>query len=188
MAKYQMKKVSWWYEAIVTWEIANPGGKRGDLAREVNCSESHLSVISNSDAFREYREMRMIQHRQAISEGIVGKLESVTDKALEKLDGVLDHVTPTSRLTDVNDVAKMGLQALGLFKHGGGAIKSGPGAVTVNIGVTAEGLAEARERMRTVNGGGSTDVVHEGELIEAEGSETEMDAPDGHLLPAPSSV
>lgn len=187
MAKYQMKNTSWWYEAIVDWELTNPGGRRKDCAKELNCSECHLSVISNSDSFKEFREMRMVQHRTRVSDGIIGRLEVVTDKALGKLEGVIDAAGPMTKMTEVADVAKMGLQALGMFRHGASGLKSTAPAVQINIGVDATELAKARERMKIANT--RADVVQnaDGDQTKAP-AEIELEQPHEYLLPAPAPV
>ena len=187
MAKYQMKGVSWWYEAIVDWELSNPDGKRGDCAKQLKCTESHLSVISNSDSFKEFREMRMIAHREKVSNSIINKLEVVTDKALGKLEDVIDAAGPMTKMTDVADVAKMGLQALGMFRHGASGLKSSSPTVQVNIGVSAEDLAIARERMKNANS--RTDLVQNDEPESVTiSTETQLEQPHDFLLSAPAPV
>lgn len=187
MAEYQMKKTSWWYEAIVDWELRNPGLYRAECARELNCSESHLSVISNSDSFKEFREMRMVQHRTQVSETIINRLEVVTDKALGKLEGVIDAAGPMTKMTDVSDVAKMGLQALGMFRHGSSGLKGDTTNVQVNIGINPEDLAEARKRMKDANT--RSDVVQDSNAgASTPTAEIELDQSNEYLLPAPAPV
>ena len=136
------------HEAIVTYEIQNPGSKQGEIAVACNVSESHLSVIYNSDAFIAYRAARMQEHHQNVSESVVEKTENLAKLSLDILHERFDDERNVVPLGGVKDTAAMALNALGFGSQGRG--NTAPGVV-IQVGADPELLANAREKMRTIN-------------------------------------
>jgi len=110
----QVKKVSYWHQSIVEWELDNPEQSMGDCARYFNVTEPWLSTIRNSDIFREYAAMRQDEHFDNVSMGIVERVERVAGMSLEVLEERIDRERESIGLNVVNDTASMALKALAL--------------------------------------------------------------------------
>lgn len=147
MAEVQVQSVSHRHEAIIDWLLAHPEAKNLDvLCQEMNYSRSWLSVVMNSDAFKERYAIR----RAELNDGIVTRLSTkklqVAEKALERLDEILDEddLKPSF-------VADTTLRMLSLLQQG-------QPQKTVEREVTRETtrmvsrdvLVKARETVRTV--------------------------------------
>lgn len=92
MAETQIQRVSHRHEAIIDWLIANPHIKNLDcLCGELNVSRSWLSIVMNSDVFREKYAQRRGEVNDDLRAKITHKTLGVANKALDKLDLVLDE-------------------------------------------------------------------------------------------------
>lgn len=142
----------WWYEAISDWMIANPGGKLGDCALALNKAQSTISMIVNSQLFKDYHAQRRQAFREQHDEAIVAKTTKVAELGL---DLILERMTtkrdaiPLGVVKDLTDSA--------LSRLGYGTPKAGvpmPGGTTIINGgnvvqVSAQDLAEARALVRS---------------------------------------
>jgi len=150
MAMNQVKKVSYWHESIVDWELQNPDKSMGDCALHFNVTEPWLSVIRNSDIFREYAALRRGEHNSNVSMSVIDRAEAVAGVSLEVLEERIQNERRTIGLGIVNDTAAMALKALGFGQkqdtRGGGNTQ-----VNIVLGADPELLARAREKMRLAN-------------------------------------
>ena len=168
MAEKQIMSIKPQHEAIADWLISNPGGKQKDLAVDLGFAESTVSIVLNSDIFKEYWERRIIAHQKAVSESVIEKTEKVAgavlDEIHERITGEKAEPIPLSLL---NDVAGTSLKALGFGRDRGRG-----GNINIVIGVPPEDLERAREKMRGRAADNARDVtpVESGgsEVIEAE--------------------
>lgn len=146
----QIKKVSWWHERLADALIAFPEKRLTDIAKMMNCSLPWLSIVKNSDVFKDYWTLRSEAHSEAVTAGIKEKsfavaemcLENLSEKVAERMDA---GIMTISESLDVFDT---------MLKRFGPAA-GGPGTAPVNLNlnlglVTQEQLASAREKMRKV--------------------------------------
>ncbi len=150
MAMNQVKKVSYWHESIVDWELQNPKKSMGECAEYFNVTEAWLSVIRNSDIFKEYAALRRGEHNDNVSMSIIDRAEAVAGVSLEVLEERIQKERETIGLGIVNDTAAMALKALGFGQKQSGR---GGGDTQVNIVLGADPalLARARDKMRRAN-------------------------------------
>lgn len=147
---HQVKRITPNHEAIVDWEILHPGGTMRNCADEIGMSESAISIIRNSDIFKDYRNRRLADHHSHISESVVEKTELLACTSLDVLEERIDRERREIALGGVKDTAEMALRALGF----GPAAQPARGAgsnLTVIVGASPEMLADARAKMRLVN-------------------------------------
>lgn len=147
--KYQIEKVKEWHKDIFNWDIQHPGEKIVVCAAHFGVSASWISIIKNSDIYREYAAIQRGDHNERVSISVIEGVEEVAKVSLDVLHTRIQAERNSIGLGIVNDAAAMALKALGF-----GARSSGrEGAqVNVNIGVAdPELLARAREKMRVVN-------------------------------------
>lgn len=170
----QVKKVSWWHEQIVDWELQNPHRNLGDCARFFGVTQTYLSVLRNSDAFINYRAGRMGLHQENVSETVVANAQKLANISMEVLQERISRERKDIALGGVRDTAEMALKALGF---GIPAVKGGNGnggnstEVTVNI-VDSSALEAARQKMRQLQQQHPAQVSHSQiTLIEEKGKE-----------------
>ena len=174
MAMNQVKKVSFWHESIVDWELQNPEKSMGACAEYFGVTEPWLSTIRNSDIFKEYAALRRGEHSENVSLSIVERAEAVAGVSLEVLEERIQNERRTISLGIVNDAAAMALKALGFGQKQDGR---GGGNTQVNImlGADPELLARAREKMRVAN-------AHRDVTVDAHREPASVGAPIGPQL------
>ena len=170
MSATQLKKMSWWHESILDWELNNPDKSMGECALTFGVTETWLSIIRNSDIYKEYAAQRRILHNENVSKSIIERVEEVAGVSLEVLQERIDRERHTIGLGIVNDTCGMALKALGFgVKHGGEGSQ-----VNVMIGVASpELLDRAREKMRLIGAHSELDRVGA-----SDPPETEVENPD----------
>lgn len=159
-----IKKVSWWHQSIVDWELANPHRSMGDCAEFFDVTPAWLSTVRNSDAFRAYAARRRNEHNDNVSQGVIGKVEKLAELSMEVLSERIVAERRTIGLEGLKDTAEMALKALGFGQAKGNAA----GATTnvqVNV-VDAQALAIARERMRSIGAPSSEGELQNGRVTE----------------------
>lgn len=125
MAEVQIKSVGWWHERFADWLIANPHMKLKDAAREFDCTVPWLSVVKNSDAFKEVFAARSREVSDGVVNGSVAhiagvreKTETMTEIALDALNDKLERecaadMVPRTELVEIVDkgMARLGYGA-----------------------------------------------------------------------------
>lgn len=135
------------HEAIVNWEILHPGGTMLKCAADIGMSDNHISIIRNSDIFKDYRSKRLRKHHQNISQSVIEKTELLACTTLDVLEERINKERSNIVLEDVRSTADMALKALG-FGNGGGSNTSAAANLTVVVSASPEMLQTARDRMR----------------------------------------
>lgn len=156
-----IKKVSWWHESIVDWELANPQLTLGDCAQYFGVTPSWLSTVRNSDAFKAYAMKRRAEYNEMVSLGLTGQLQQLATEAVGEM---LDRVKNEKSKLEFGEVHQAGSLALKALGFGAGQMGNPnripdrgsvgiTGNVTINntIVATPDVLARAREKMRQLN-------------------------------------
>ena len=142
-----IKRVNWWHERIVDWELMNPQLTMGDCALHFGKSETWISRIRNSDAFNEFRDRRIAEHQDMVSTSVIDKTEILAKQSLDLLHTRIREEQETIALSFVKETAEMALKALGYSR--GAAAPSGAGGTTIFLGIAdPDALARAREKLR----------------------------------------
>lgn len=157
MAVAQPKKMNWWYQSIIEWMIENPEGKLGQCAIEMGVTQSWLSCIVNSDAFRlAYAEARG-EHFENTSHHVIKKMEGIAMQAADLISERLEDHGDQLPIGQLNSTAELALKSLGFTSHARN--QPPPQAVSVNVSnelgvrvsVDRNTLAESRDRMRQLS-------------------------------------
>lgn len=164
----------------MTYMIANPTAKLGDVAAEFGVSQPWLSCIIHSHAFKTKLRERQELLFGGLAATITEKLESLTHIAL---DNLTEHVAASNASPATSlEVAKLALHSLGYSP------KTGPSASTMNntqvnfISVSPADLAEARAVMQAAH-------LPQPALLESESSDLQSQQRDlGDLLADPAPV
>jgi len=151
MSAVQLKKVSWWHEAIFDWELQHPDRKLYECAAELGVTQAWLSTIRNSDVYREYAAARRADHNGTVSTSIVDRVEDVAGISLSVLKKRIAEERESISLQTVNDTCSMALRALGF---GANRSRTPDQQVTVQINMANPALLDrAREKMRVLRAG-----------------------------------
>jgi len=159
----QIQKVSWWHEAIVDWELANPEKTMNECAAHFTVTPTWLSIVRNSDAFISYRAARMGEHHDNVSRTTIERVGRLADLSAEILEQRLVAQRDTISNETLLDTAKMALKAMGF---GQPRAPNGMGVTNNILVIGREDLHQARTRMRAFHAQGSTaQVIDGGSLV-----------------------
>lgn len=137
-----------WHYRVVDVMISQPHAKIKDVANFLGVSPGWLGQLIKTDAFREYYDLRMAVHQDQVGTEIIGKMQAVAVKALDKLDTALDGEQVT--IGQVRESADLALKGLGYTQPKGGinvAVKNtGNGPTTVKVDLPSSVVDRARQR------------------------------------------
>lgn len=152
MSATQLKNgVRAWHEELLEFIIANPRASGAETALYFNVTESWLSIVKNSDAFKELWARRRPEHFSRVSAGVSEKLTALAEVTL---DALTDKVETEKRegiatVASLRETAEMTLKAMGFGNKAHNAtVAGGTTNVTVQnniITVDRDTLARARE-------------------------------------------
>lgn len=90
MAEVQIQSMSHRHKAIADWLLAHPNEKNLELcAKHFGVSRSWLSIVMNSDVFKEYFESRRRDWESTMMKDIGAQQLDITRKAYERLTDIL---------------------------------------------------------------------------------------------------
>lgn len=153
------RKAMMWYDSIVDDMLANPGTTLKATAGRLGRTPASIGYIVNSDLFKARYAQRRDRFNDELDSRLTGKLAQVAEKALdftlEALDKKRDNV-PLPLLHEISDKA---LSRLGYGPKGGAAVaptvvvqNNVSASAGVQVPVSREALASARENLRTIEG------------------------------------
>lgn len=142
----------WWYSAIADTMIRQPDWTIEQIAGSLNKSPSYLSLIINTDLFKEHLARRKAQWREDHDHAVRSKLTGVVTEGLDILLTQLKTKKDQIPMKMVVEVTTSALDRLGY------APQSGPAVVVNNnqdnrqqtVSVTPQDLEAARQAMRQV--------------------------------------
>lgn len=146
MAEAQIQTINYRHEALVDWMISRPDGTMREAAADLAMSEHQISIVRNSDAFRDYYSRRMRDHQTRVSEGIVELTQGVARESLEAIQEKIKNERAKLKLESLTDAAEMSLKALGFGRPAGGHNHTQNNFMFANV--SPEMLAEARKKMQ----------------------------------------
>jgi hypothetical protein len=153
------------HEAIIDLMLMHPDMKHKDLAAYIGVTYNWFSIIVNSDVFKAAYAKRSKEHREKVSLSVIEKTEQLASLCLDTMHEQVaenGHVMPHGEL---RDTAQMALDKLGYSSK---PANGNDTKLTVNIGVSADSIARARER---------ADKVIDAKAIESDTSEDYLDIP-----------
>ena len=180
----------WWYSAIADLMIRHPEWKMTDIARELNKHPNTVSMIVNTDLFKEYLAQRKVAWAQEHDHAIRAKL---TDVVSESLDIVLEQLKTKKSQIGLQAALKVTESALDRLGY---APQSQPQVVVNNapdnrqqtiVAVTPMDLEAARDAMRKAEQAKTGTSLGGPPLLEACGAGPEagsgIEAIEAELLP-----
>ena len=134
MSRSGPKKMNWWYIRILEEMAAAPAKSLRLLAQRLGVTQSWLSTVINSDAFKEAQRSFNEQRLNMIS----AKLGELADQALGELNRRLHEAPNAIPHEDLRETAKLALKSLGL----GAEAREAP---QTSVAVSLQLLESARE-------------------------------------------
>jgi hypothetical protein len=172
-----IQKVSIWHEQIVDWFLQNPGGTQQDCADHFQKTQGWISIVMGSDAFREFRDLRMRNHQDHVSRSLVSQVQGLARSGLKELTTRLngEEVLPIGQVRDITELA---VKSLGMGQGGRSFGLGEPNGVQVQVnnfnGVSADVLANARAKMARVIEHNTQVTEHDAARIEDATVEAEV--------------
>jgi len=145
---------NWWYSSIADIMIRDPSMRLSDIASELNKASNTISMIVNTDLFKDYLARRKEEWRRDHDFVILSKIQRVAELSLESVAQQLEKKKDQVPLNMAVETMVSALDRLGY-----GAKTQPQVAVNVNQsdnrtqtvivqGVSASALEEAREALR----------------------------------------
>lgn len=154
----QIKQVNPWHAQLALYMVANPSSTLEQTARHFKRTSAWISIVRNSDAFKVYYQ-NMVNRQLDNMDPLTQGTQAMTDIALEKLNKKLEDIGDQLSVTELKEVADMGLKRLGFGASLGARAPSQPavhlhaaGVVVVDRG----DLESARQRMAEAHGVGAS--------------------------------
>lgn len=152
---WKPQKAMYWYDSIIDWIFANPGGSIKECAAALDRNPVTIGLIVRSDLFKARYAQRRAAFTEELDTRLIGKLAKVAETGLGLMLDVMEKKRDTIPLPLLNDITKTAMDRLG---YGPSRSDSAPG-VSVNINnsataavrqemVDASSLAKARGYMR----------------------------------------
>lgn len=143
-----LKNMKQWHEMVIDFMLLNPGATYKEIAEQFGVSPVTVSYVSNSDMFKMRLEERRAKFQSQVDgtaiERLQGKIAGVAERALDLMDEKIQLERQTMGIEATRETAEMALKALG---YGVPRAQSAQSTTVVNVVVSRDDLARARERM-----------------------------------------
>lgn len=159
-----------WHEELIEFCIANPRASLQETAIFFNASISWISIVKNSDAFKELWAKRREAHFSTVSAGISERVTALAEMSVDGLAKKMETAiaADTATIEQLKEVGDMALKALGFgAKHNQSANINQQNNVT-NVFVDKSTLERAREARRMLQSTESPKLIEEKKEIEGE--------------------
>jgi len=145
----QNSKLKPWHEQLADYMLTNPLKTQREMADYFCKTEAWISQILRSDMFRSYYAMRREEVTQGVRERLIDSAGEVARLALVEIKNRLTdpELTEHVETRDVEKIARMGLESVGVLRNGNHH-DAGNAGVSVQVNVTREALIGAREVYR----------------------------------------
>ena len=143
-------KLKPWHEQLADYMLANPLSTQREMADYFLKTEAWISQILRSDMFRAYYAMRREEVTQGVKARLTDEAGEIARLALVEIKKRLTNPELTEQVEtrDVEKIARMGLESVGVLKNGSSAGDGNSHGVSVQVNVTREALIGAREVYR----------------------------------------
>lgn len=150
-----IRKLAIHHEQIINWYLLNPHRADRDCAAYFGVTQSWISTIKQSDAFKARVQQKLALMDESVRDaflantqsGILERLNTAVDVALTKLTSKIEETEDPEFLLDATDKL---CHRLG-FAPKATPIIAGPHSVTnntLNVTIDAQDLASAREMLK----------------------------------------
>jgi len=132
-------KVRYTHDAIIDAILANPAISQGEIAREFGFTQTWVSIVVNSDAFKSRLAERKAELTDPKLQATINeRLDGLANRALDRLAERLDSPTAQLKTMEIVAIAKL---AVG-DKANRPSTPSGPNLYVVNIPPPAQNSSQ----------------------------------------------
>lgn len=109
-----------WHEELLEFMIANPRASLQETSMFFNVSISWISIVKNSDAFKELWAKRRPEHFSRVSAGVSERLTALTEVTLDALTNKVEQETAAGSISiaSLKEVGEMALKSMGFGNKG----------------------------------------------------------------------
>ena len=153
MSATQLKNgVRAWHEELLEFLLVNPRASLQEIALYFNASISWISIVRNSDAFKELYAQRRDQHFDRVSITVADRVTALADVTIDALTVKMEkHIqADTATIEQLKEVGDMALKALGFGAKQNSHININTSATTQNVFVDKATLERARDVRRAI--------------------------------------
>lgn len=152
MSATQIKQVRAWHEELIEWTLANPRGSLQEAALFFGATVSWISIVKNSDAFKELYAKRRQEHFDRVSIGVGERITALAEVTIDALTVKMEKniQADTATIDQLKEVGDMALKALGFGAKGNTNVQIHAPSTTQNVFVDKATLERAREARRMV--------------------------------------
>ena len=110
---WQPQKAQYWYDSIIDWMFANPGGTIKQCAADLGRNPVTIGLIVRSDIFKSRYAARRARFSEELDHRLVGKLAKVAELGLDLTIEVMEKKRDSVPLPLLNDITKSAMDRLG---------------------------------------------------------------------------
>lgn len=161
-----------WHEELLEFLLANPRASLAEISIYFNATPSWISIVKNSDAFREVWAKRRSEHFDRVSISVSDRVTALADVTIDALTVKMEkHIAAdTATIEQLKEVGDMALKALGFGAKGNNINIRTDVSATTNVFVDKATLERAREARRIIQREEILSLTaEETEIIEIEG-------------------
>lgn len=107
------RRLNWWYEAMADFLIANPTATNKQIATAFDRSETTITLVKNSDAFKAYLRQRRQEFIQEHDAAVRAKQLGIVETSMDVMLRVLEKKQDTIPLAQLAEIVDKGLTRLG---------------------------------------------------------------------------
>jgi hypothetical protein len=148
MSATQIKKVRAWHEELLEFILANPRASLADASLYFNVSQSWISIVTNSDAFKELMAQRRETHFSRVSASVVERVTALADITIEKMTQRVEN-DPEISIGSLKDIGDLALKSLGFGAKPGSTVNVNNNQQ--NVFIDKETLERARNARASLN-------------------------------------
>lgn len=144
------KRFNWWYAAIADWMLRNPGGTLPECAASLGRAVNTISMIKNSDMFKEYYAKRRREWEERHDYALRDRLTKVATLGLDIMLDTMEKKRDSVPLKLTTEVVTSALDRLGYSPNAPQTqiTVQANGSQVLVAPVTVDRLEEARQVLR----------------------------------------
>ncbi len=110
---WQPQKAQYWYDSIIDWMFAHPGGSIKECAADLGRNPVTIGLIVRSDLFKSRYAARRARFSEELDHRLVGKLAKVAELGLDLTIEHMEKKRDSVPLPLLNDITKTAMDRLG---------------------------------------------------------------------------
>lgn len=143
----QIKQVRPWHHELIDFMLAQPRASGKETADFLGVTQSWISTVKNTDAFREEWDRRRGEHSHQVSSTLVSRVEALAEITVDTMTRKLEKEGDSMGMSTLREVSETALKSLGFGAKRDQYGAQGQGSTVFNgnvVMVDRQVLADAR--------------------------------------------